>query len=159
MILECPLLGYIRGLAYVANSIPEDMQEIVLNGSYLHVCDHLLEGNVAEDWRNKATSSLKECSKAAREIGDKILVGRAENLLQWLRLADPLHKKDELAELIQDMADGKTAVDLMPLAYAFKVRFDDTALTKHLERSEILGGLSREELNAKILLLQHFGRF
>lgn len=159
MILECPLLGYIRGLVYVANSVPADMQETVLNGNYLLVCDHLLEGSVAECWRNKASISLEECSKAAKEIGDKILVGRAGNLLQWLRLVDPLHKKEELAELIKNMADGKTAVDLMPLAYAFKVKFDDTALTKHLERSEILGGLSHEELNAKVLLLQHFGRF
>lgn len=159
MILECPLLGYIRGLAYVANSAPAEMQAIVLNGDYLHVCDHLLEGSIAENWRNKAISSLEECSKAAKEIGDKILVGRAENLLQWLRLVDPLHKKNEFVALIKNMADGKTAVDLMPLAFAFKVKFDDTAITKHLERSEILGGLSREELKAKILLLRHFGRF
>lgn len=159
MILECPLLGYIRGVVYIANSVPEDMQDIVLNGNYLHICSHLLEGSVAEDWRNKASISLEECLKAAGETGDKILVGRAENLLQWLRLVNPLHKRNELAELIKNMADGKTAVDLMPLAYAFEVKFDDTALTKHLERSEILGGLSREELNAKILLLQHFGRF
>lgn len=159
MILDGPLLGYIRGLVYIANSVPADRQDIVLNGNYLLARDHLLEGSVAENWRNRATSSLEECSKAAKEVGDKILLGRAENLLQWLRLVDPLHKKDELAELIQNMADGRTAVDLMPLAYAFKVKFDDTALTKYLERSEILGGLSREELNAKILLLQHFGRF
>jgi len=159
MILECPLLGYIRGLVYIANSVPTDMQEAVLNGSYLLVCDHLLEGSAAEDWRNKASSTLEECSIAAKEIGDKILVGRAENLLQWLRLVDPLHKKDELVELIKNMADGKAAVELMPLAYAFKVKFDDTALTKHLERSETFGGLSREELNAKVLLLQHFCRF
>lgn len=159
MILECPFLWFIRGLVYVANSVPADMQESVLNGNYLLVCDHLLEGNVAEDWRNKATSSLEECSRAAKEIGDKILVGRAENLLQWLRLVDPLHKKNEFVELIKNMADGKAAVDLMPLAYAFKVKFDDTALTKVLERSEILGGLSREELNAKVLLLQHFCRY
>lgn len=159
MILECPLLGYIRGLAYIANSVPAEMQETVLNGNYLFVSDHLLEGNVAEDWRNKASSSLEECSKAAKEISDKLLVGHAEHLLQWLRLVDPLCKKEELAELIENMADGKAAVELMPLAYAFKVRFDDTALTKHLERSEILGGLSRDELNAKVLLLQHFGRF
>lgn len=159
MILEYPFLGYICGLVYIANSVPADMQEAVLNGNYLLVCDHLLEGSVAEDWRNKASISLEECLKAARETGDKILVGRAENLLQWLRLVDPLHKKDELAKLIKNMADGKAAVDLMPLAFAFKVKFDDTALTKHLERSEILGGLSREELNAKVLLLQHLGRF
>ena len=159
MVLEFPLLGFIRGLVYVANSVPADMQETVLNGNHLLVCNHLLEGSVAEDWRNKASSSLEECSKAAKEIGDKILAGRAENLLQWLRLVDPLHKKEALAELIKNIADGKTAVGLMPLAYAFKVKFDDTALTKHLERSEILGGLSRDELNAKVLLLQHFGRF
>lgn len=158
-ILECPLLGFIRGLVYVANSVSADMQETVLNGNYLLVCDHLLEGSVAEDWRNKASSSLEECSKAAKEIGDKILVGRAEKLLQWLRLVDPLHKKNEFVELIKNMTDGKAAVELMPLAYAFKVRFDDTALTKHLERAEILGGLSCEELNTKVLLLQHFDRF
>lgn len=159
MILECPVLGFIRGLVYVANSVPADMQESVLNENYLPVCEHLLEGDVADSWRNKASSSLEECSKVAKETGDKILVSRAECLLQWLRLVDPLQKKNELAELIKNMADGKAAVELMPLVYAFKVRFDDTALTKHLERSEILGGLSREELKAKVLLLQHFGRF
>ncbi|MFC1684747.1 hypothetical protein ACFL0R_04665 [Pseudomonadota bacterium] len=159
MIIECPLIGYIRGLAYIANSVPADMQEIVLNGNYLHVCNHLIEGSVAEDWRKKATSSLEECSKAAKEIGDQKLVGRAENLLQWLRLVDPLHKNNEMNELIKNMTDGKAAVDLMPLAYAFKVKFDDTVLTKYLERSEMLGGLSHDELNAKVLLLQHLDRF
>lgn len=159
MILECPLLGYIRGLVYIANSVPAEMQEIVLNENYVLVSDHLLEGNVADSWRNKAYCSLEECSKAAKEIGDKILVGLAENILQWLRLVDPLQKENELVELIKDMADGKAAVNLMPLAYAFKIKFDETVLTKYLERSEIMGGLSREELKAKVLLLLHFGRF
>lgn len=57
------------------------------------------------------------------------------------------------------MNDGERAVDLIPLAHAFSVRFDPSALERRLGRAQLLGGLSPRELNAKVTLLIHTGRF
>lgn len=159
MFLECTILGYFCGMLYVANSVPMDLRRRVIHEEFLAVSDHLLEGDEAENWRSKACEVFEACSQVAENADDELLIERLENWLRWLRIVDPAHRKEELAALSNDMNDGKTAVKLMPLAHAFGVKFDVSALTKHLRRTEMLGGLTPIELNAKVLMLQHFEQF
>lgn len=159
MFLECTILRYFCGMLYVANSVPVGLHRRVIHEEFLAVSDHLLEGDEAENWRNKACEAFEACSQVAENADDESLLERLENWLRWLRIVDPAHRKEELAALSNDMNDSKTAVKLMPLAHAFGVKFDVSALTKHLGRAEILGGLTPIELNAKVLLLQHLEQF
>ena len=131
----------------------------MIHEEFLAVSDHLLEGDGAENWRSKAYEAFEACSQVAKNTGDESLLERLKIWVRWLRVIDPAHKKEELAALSNDMNDGKTAVKLMPLAHAFCVKFDVSALTKHLRRTEMLGGLTPIELNAKVLLLQHLEQF
>lgn len=159
MLLECTILRYFCGMLYVANSVPIDLHRRVIHEEFLAVSDHLLEGDEAENWRSKAYEAFEACSQIAKNAGDESLLERSKTWLRWLRIVDPAHRREELDVLRNDMNDGKTAVKLMPLAHAFGVNFDVSALTKHLGRAEILGGLTPIELNAKLLLLQHLNQF
>lgn len=159
MFLECTILRYFCGMLYVANSVPVDLHRRVIHEEFLAVSDHLLEGDEAENWRSKASEAFKACSQIAKNAGDESLLERSKTWLRWLRIVDPAHRREELDALRNDMNDGKIAVKLMPLAHAFGVNFDVSALTKHLGLAEILGGLTPIELNAKVLLLQHLNQF
>lgn len=159
MFLECIILRYFCGILYVANSVPTDLHRRVIHEEFLAANDHLLEGDEAENWRSRAYEAFEACSQIAKNAGDESLLERSKIWLRWLRIVDRAHREEELVALSNDMNDGKTAVKLMPLAHAFGVNFDVSALTKYLGRAEILGGLTPIDLNAKVLLLQHLEKF
>jgi hypothetical protein len=156
---EWPMLGYIGGVIYASNSISPEMRERVLHMEYLSAANHLLDGAGAEGWRAKALSSFEACARAAEEVGDDALVRHLTGWLRWLRLVDPTRRDGEVAALISEMNDGERAVDLIPLAHAFSVRFDPSALERRLDRAQLLGGLSPKQINAKVMLLIHTRRF
>lgn len=156
---EWPMLGYMGGVIYASNSISPEMRERALHMEYLSAANHLLDGAGAEEWRAKAHSSFEACLRAAEEVGDDALARHATGWLRWLRLVDPVRRNGEVAALILEMNDGDRAVDLIPLAHAFSVRFDPSALERRLDRAQLLGGLSPREINAKVMLLIHTGRY
>lgn len=159
MVVEWPMLGYLSGVIYAANSISPEMRERILHMEYLSAAEHLLDGAGADGWRAKAHSSFDACRQAAEDAGDEGLAKHAAGWLRWLQLVDPSRRDGEVAALISEMNDGARAVDLIPLACAFNVRFDHSALERRLDRAQLLGGLSPKELNAKVMLLTHLGRF
>ena len=156
---EWPMLGYMGGVIYASNSISPEMRARVLHMEYLSAANHLLDGAGAEEWRAKAHSSFEACLRAAESVGDDGLARHATGWLRWLRMVDPARRDGEVAALISEMNDGERAVDLIPLAHAFSVRFDPSALERRLDRAQLLGGLSPREINAKVMLLIHMGRF
>lgn len=159
MVDEWPMLGYMQGILYAANSISPEVRERIVHEEYLAASEHLLDGDGADCWRAKAHSSFEACRLAAEAVGDEALAKHAVGWLRWLRLVDPTRRDEELAALRSDMDDGEKAVDLIPLAHAFRAKFDTSALARRLDRAEIIGGLSPKELNAKVLMLRHLGRF
>lgn len=159
MVGDWPLLGYMGGVIHATNSISPEMRERALRMEYLSAAHHLLDGADAVGWRAKAHESFEACRAAAEALGDEGLAKHAIGWLRWLRLVDPSRRDAEVAALISEMNDGEKAVDLIPLAHAFKVRFDPVAVEKRLDRALLLGGLSPREINAKVMLLTHMGRF
>lgn len=156
---EWPLFGYMSGVIYASSSISPEMRERVLHMEYLSAANHLLDGADADEWRTKAHSSFEACRRAAQKLGDDSLARHATGWLRWLRLVDPARRDGEVAALISEMNDGERAVDLIPLAHAFSVRFDPSALERRLDRAQLLGGLSPRELDAKVMLMIHTNRF
>lgn len=156
---EWPMLGYMGGVIYASNSISPEMRDRAFHMEYLSAANHLLDGAGAEEWRAKAHSSFEACLRASEVVGDDGLARHATGWLRWLRMVDPARRDGEVAGLILEMNDGERAVDLIPLAQAFNVRFDPSALERRLDRAQLLGGLSPREINAKVMLLTHTGRF
>jgi tetratricopeptide (TPR) repeat protein len=159
MVDEWPMLGYMRGILYAANSVSPEVRERIFHEEYLAASEHLLDGEDADRWREKAHSSFEMCHMVAEVVGDEALAKHAIGWLRWLRLVDPARRVEELTALSADMNDGEKAVDLIPLAHAFRAKFDPSALVRRLDRAEIIGGLSAKELNAKVLLFRHLGKF
>jgi tetratricopeptide (TPR) repeat protein len=159
MVNEWPMLGYMRGIVYAANATAPEVRGSLFREGFLAASEHLLDGDDADRWRRSAYSSFEACSEKSEAAGDDALVRTATAWLRWLRLVDPSHRVEELATLKSDMSDAQKAVELIPLAHAFKVKFDPSALEWRLDRAEMVSGLSLEEMNAKILMLRHLGRF
>lgn len=159
MIDAWPMLGYMRGIVYAANASAPEVRERLFHEGFLAASEHLLDGDEADRWRKGAYSSFEACREISEAAGDDALTRTATAWLRWLRLVDPSRRGEELTALSADMSDAQKAVELLPLAHAFNVKFDPSALEKRLDRAEMVGGLSLEEMNAKILLLRHLGRF
>lgn len=159
LITECPMLGYVQGVAYSINIVPEAYRHRIVNEQYLVVTDHVLEGADADRWRTAAADAFARAKLAAEAVQDKALPTMAASWLRWLRLIDPEQREKELTALNTGMEDGASAADLIDFAVAFDVVFDPAPLEKFLIRAEGLGGLSRRELNAKLLLLKSTHRF
>jgi hypothetical protein len=159
MVGDWPLLGYMGGVIHATNSISPEMRERALRMEYLSAAHHLLDGADAVGCRAKAHESFEACRAAAEALGDDGLAKHAIGWLRWLRLVDPARRDAEVAALISEMNDGEKAIDLIPLAHAFNVRFDPAPIQRRLDRALLLGGLSPKEINAKVILLTHTGRF
>ena len=159
LVADCPSLGYIGGVVCAALLVPEEHQHRVIYEEFFAANEHLLEGENTDLWRLRARAAFHLSADMAIDANDSWLEKSAQGWLRWLRLIDPVYKQEELASLIDDTKDGKEAVDLIPLAVAFKVKFDPLPLEKHLTRIEALGGLSSKELHAKLMLLRFFERF
>ena len=56
------------------------------------------------------------------------------------------------------MKDGAAAVDLIGFAAAFKIEFEEAPFENHLARQESLGGMSQNELFARVHFLRFKGR-
>lgn len=156
---EWPLLAHMRGMIHIALSVTPEMRERLFEDGYLAVTDHLLDGEEARRFRTEAVLALESCRQSAESAGDLSLADNAEGWLRWLRLVDPQRRGAEIEALSAELGDGAKAVDLIQLALAFDVKFDSAALAQRLDRMEMLGGLTRKELNAKMLLLRHEERF
>lgn len=158
-VVDCPTLGYMGGIVCAAHLVPDDYKHRVIYEEFFAFSEHLLEGADADLWRQRAHAAFQLSIDAARDVNDSVLEKSAIGWIQWLRLIDPAFKEDELALLVEDMSDGGKAVELIPLAVAFRAKFDPFHLEKHLTRAEALGGLAPNELNAKLLFLRYFKRF
>lgn len=159
LVTECPMLGYVQGVIYSTNLVSEAHRHRIINEQFLAVSDHLLEGADVDQWRTAAADAFTRAKLAAEAVQDKALPTMATNWLRWLNLIDPDQQEKELAALKDGMEDGACAIDLINFAVAFDVAFDPAPLEKFLIRAEGLGGLSRKELNAKLLLFKSTHRF
>jgi tetratricopeptide (TPR) repeat protein len=155
---ECPALGYVMAIAYTTQFVPEARRHLIAEEKPLALRDRLLEGGEADQWRRKASDTFLLTRNAAVAARDDALVGVVDFWLQWLRLADPAKRSEEIAAIKEAMMDGAKAVDLVQFAQVFDIEFDATVLEKYLMRQEAYGGLSVREHAAKLYLLSATGR-
>ena len=72
----------------------------------------------------------------------------------WLRLTEPSTRQAGQELLARKMTEGSSAVEYVELAYGFGIEFDSTPLERHLRIRELSGGLSPQELSAKLSLFR-----
>lgn len=151
-----PDLAYIEGVVSAALLLPEELRPYVLESGVFHLTIRTMEGSEADIYRARAKECFEAASKLHFGIDQK---GRAQAALDWhlwLRLTDPKTEiaEDARQELSENMKEISKAVDLIPLARAFKIDFDDKPLKKYLAQRKRTGGLNDRELMAELFLAE-----
>ena len=112
--------------------------------------------SAAKHYHARAAMCFDYLEGQLAEVADESLARFIAKWNRWVRLMDPVPERREAAleEIRAGMADGATAVNLMPVAWAFGVDFDPTALRTRLKQNAQFGGLDDEEVVAECLLNQ-----
>ena len=153
---EMPVLAFIEGIINAAMLLPDEDRERALETVplYLGVSPTLVAG--AEKHHSRAADCFEFAEQSTKNIVDPELAGFIADWRLWLRLMDPNPTKMDIArdEIRQGMKEGTRAVNLILLAYAFKISFNVEPLRQYLEHRKQLGGLDDHEVLAESLLAE-----
>lgn len=56
---DCPPLGFVRGLFYLAHLVPEAYRQRVIREQFFGASEHLLEGTEVDEWRRRAQTAFE----------------------------------------------------------------------------------------------------
>jgi len=151
---ECPNLAFIDAILNTAVLLPYEHRPDALRMNVFHPSIGTVEGGDTGRHRARAYDQFGLAEQLMTRIGEK---GHAEAALVfqiWLRVTDPRPEVGDVArrELEDGLRDGARAIALLPLAYAFGIRFNAEPVGRYLAQRAALGGLNERELNAEFLL-------
>ena len=155
-IQEWPDLAFIQGVINSAMLLPIDMRHHALEMNLFSPEIHTIEGEEADHFRKTATASFELAENMMVERGLVSRAGAAHDWMLWLRLTDPQQDivQEARQEVQESMKEGRRAIDLLPLAKAFNISFDESPIRRHLAGRAQVGGLDDRELVAKLMLAE-----
>ena len=153
-----PALAFVEGIINAALLLPGEYREMALNAPPLYRGIRPTVGEQAENHHSRAVVCFEFVAGHFEDIADDDLARFVAEWRLWLRLMDP---KAEHADVAREdvrlrMGQGARAVNVVPLAFAFDITYDDRPLRAYLEHRKRMGGLSDRELLAECLLAQRF---
>ena len=146
-----PDLAYIEGVINAGCLLPDDLRTTVLNtGAFYMDNAPLIEGMEADQYRQTAINCFHEAQKLLQDVD---LDGRAQTARTWEFWARLTDKKDNVVrnEIKEYLKDERYIVDLLPLAYTFKIAFNSEHVRQYLEERKQLGGFSEQDLIAEFI--------
>lgn len=152
-----PYLQFLRGAVRIAVVVASPDREMILRGPPLDVRFARAVGEnafVAAEL-DAAIADLDRTIAITQELGLRQTRKAAEAYITWAELLHPARRSAALAKLRANMADPKTALALLPFAFAYDPNFDPAPAAKYLERREQLGGLDDDELKAALIIGMH----
>lgn len=152
MTAECPDIPFVDGVINAALTLPAWLRRFALTMQIVERQVQPLQGSAITARHQRAMQSFSRAKQVFTEIGEHLRAGGAETWRTWLLLTDP-SSRAEGERLVRDaMSDGASAVDYAPLAHTFHISFDPAPLERHLRIRELAGGLSPQEIAAKLAL-------
>ncbi|MBF0191612.1 MAG: hypothetical protein HQL99_10820 [Magnetococcales bacterium] len=155
---EYIILPYITGIINMAVFIPDrfrkDIEKLDLIPSSAPELEPLSMENL-QQWKMKALSAFNKAKQIGEQLDEPLLRSRAQAWIAWLKLTDPLTRKDGEVMVIDAMTDGPTALEFIALARVFKIPIDTTPLSRHLKSLESLGHLKNDNRRAEIDLMRY----
>lgn len=114
-----------------------------------------IQGENAEIAHHRAVESFELARSGVQDFDEPDFERSLDEWQLWLRLMDPREGrgKDAHDEVRHNLESDRPDVNLAPFAWCFRIDFDPQPLKMYLSTREALGGLSKEELRAKFLLL------
>ena len=103
----------------------------------------------------KAVNDLRQALPLATNLGLRFAPRVIEFYILWCELLHPSRKDAALARLRRDMADHALAVSRIQYALAYDNDYSPDNLEMYLQRRELIGGLTDEELHAMFAIFLH----
>jgi hypothetical protein len=155
--IETPYFYFVRGAVRFASLVPQPDQAAVLRGfpPDVRLARITAAKTVASSELDGAINDFNRVVSLAQELGLREAKRIAESYITWCELLHPVRHDDALRRLRRDMAEPKSALGKVQLAFAFDPDFDPAPIEKYLEKRESLGGLDRDELSAALVLRLH----
>lgn len=150
---QCTSLYYMYALGQLLPMLPADRHPGLLSLGFLAIGEHVLDGPASVLARSRAIEAAGQAMQCAIDSRDEVIAEQCAGGLRCLRLLDPDTRDQEIASIAEAMKDGEAAVHLVGLARACNIEFDEQPLEGYLARAQRLGGLSEQQLRAKLYLL------
>lgn len=133
---ECtPILCQTAAVAFLAETVVVDMRPFVLSGVPLDPASFpLIDAVSAINLRRDAKRLFREGEIFAREFGSPPVVRFNAQYALWLELRDPATHRDAKGRLVEIFAKGNDVIPYVPLALAFEIPLDRTAIDATLAR-------------------------
>ena len=142
-----PGLAQIEGAINAALLLPPDFRPRVFEDVPLYAGIDLHRTPEVGVHHARATECFDKLRSQLADVEHSGFSRYLELWCQWLRLMSPDVEAVQhvRAELARAMEDASRRVDLVPLAWAFRIKFDATPLVAWLNSRRELGGLTAEE--------------
>lgn len=153
---ECPDIPYVLGLFHLTQLLPEPLRHYVLNGNGSLIGKHLIEGQEADQHRDRAVGAFQRARELLRDLKAQGRIEGCDYWLMWLALSSP-GTRDEAAQQLQaKISAGDDDLQFIDLAVTYDVPFNWREVTKRFRHRELEGGLTdREEVARFTLLRRH----
>ena len=153
LLSRCTHLYYMYAVTTLLPMLPPDRHSSLMSYGFLAVAEHALDSPESLKARSLALEAARLAMQCAVESEDHLIAAQCASGIRGLRLLDPASRDEEIASIAVEMNDGERAVQLITLARAYNIRFDPEPLEAYLNRTQLVGGLSEQQLRAKLYLL------
>lgn len=154
---DLPYLYFLRGALRFASLLPLPEQAAALSGLPLDVRNArpIVRGQELSSALDAAINDFRQAIPYATALGLKHAPRLIESYIIWSELLHPTRGEAALAQLRRDMDDHALAVSRIQYALAYLNDYSPADLEVYLQRRDVLGGLSDEELRAAFVINLH----
>jgi tetratricopeptide (TPR) repeat protein len=150
----CTDLHLLAGLLESSRLVPNERRRVVVDHGLAAFGDGVLDGPEATQALRRAIRHFAQCLERAEADEAPKLAQQCRVWMRALRLLDKEFRPSEVLALQADMANGKDAIRWVQLASRLDVPFDAAPLESYLARQQVIGGLSNDELIARLEILR-----
>lgn len=155
--VESPYLYFMRGAMRFARLLPKPEQATVLSGLPLEVFSAMpiVPDPDLSSRLDEAINDLRQALPLASSLDLRFAPRIIESFIIWCELLHPSRKGAALTRLRREMADPTLALARIQYALAYDQEYSPKELEAYLDRRDSFGGLSDDELRAKLVILLH----
>lgn len=154
---ESPYLYFMRGAMRFARLLPKPEQATALSGLPLQVFSAMpvIPDADLSSRLDEAINDLRQALPLASSLELRYAPRVIESFILWCELLHPSRKEAALIRLRREMADPSLALARIQYALAYDQDYSPKELEAYLDRRDAFGGLSDDELRAKLVILLH----
>jgi hypothetical protein len=154
---ESPYLYFMRGAMRFARLLPKPEQAAALAGLPLEVFSAMpvVPDPELSSRLDELINDLRQALTLASGLDLRVAPRVIESFILWCELLHPSRREAASIRLRREMADPSLALRRIQYALAYDQEYSPNELEIYLDRRDSFGGLSDDELRAKLVILLH----